>query len=85
MHLSIIIESTSSSREGSTCVDSFFTHNYNCRDITTQQEEFSYAYLEAIVTAAGYSIHRKPTAMDNAGIDVGVEATGAVRRAPYKP
>ncbi len=48
--------------------------------ITTQQEEFSYAYLEAIVTAAGYSIHRKPTAMDNVGIDIGVEAPGTVGR-----
>jgi hypothetical protein len=44
--------------------------------ITIQQEEFSYAFLEAMVTVAGYAMHKKPRPIDNAGIDIGVEVPG---------
>jgi hypothetical protein len=48
--------------------------------ITTQQEEFSYAFVDAIVAAAGYSVHSKKPGMDNAGIDIGVEVPGQLGR-----
>lgn len=48
--------------------------------ITTQQEEFSYAYIDAIVAVAGYAVYKKPRAIDNVGIDIGVEAPGQIGR-----
>ena len=46
--------------------------------ITTQQEEFSYAYIDAVVTVAGYAFYRKPRAIDNVGMDIGIEAPGQI-------
>jgi hypothetical protein len=48
--------------------------------ITLQQEKFSYAYLEAITTAAGYELLLKGRAMDNAGIDLSIEVPGQLGR-----
>ncbi|MEA5533037.1 DUF4365 domain-containing protein [Crocosphaera sp. XPORK-15E] len=47
-------------------------------DLNTQKEMFSYAYIEAVASVAGYSVCRKNRAMDNAGIDVTIEASGEV-------
>lgn len=43
-------------------------------DLNTQKEMFSYAYIEAVDSVAGYSIFRKDRPMDNAGIDLSIEA-----------
>jgi Domain of unknown function (DUF4365) len=48
--------------------------------ITLQQEKFSYAYMEAITTAAGYEMLLKGRAMDNAGIDLSIEVPGQLGR-----
>lgn len=45
-------------------------------DLNTQKEMFSYAYIKAVATVAGYSVELKPRAMDNAGIDVTIEVPG---------
>lgn len=45
---------------------------------TVQQEEFSYAFIGAIVSAAGYSLDPPTRLMDNAGIDIRVTAPGEV-------
>ncbi len=47
---------------------------------TVQQEEFSYAFINTIVAAAGYSVHLKSRSMDNSGIDIGVEVPGELGR-----
>ncbi len=43
-------------------------------DLNTQKEMFSYAYIEAVASVAGYSVCRKDRPMDNAGIDLSIEA-----------
>lgn len=45
-------------------------------DRNTQKEEFSYAYIQAVASVAGYSVERKPRPMDNAGIDITIEVPG---------
>jgi hypothetical protein len=45
---------------------------------TVQQEEFSYAFISAIVAAAGYSMGSPTRLMDNAGIDISVTAPGEI-------
>ncbi|MCU0549313.1 MAG: DUF4365 domain-containing protein [Leptolyngbya sp. Prado105] len=47
---------------------------------TLQQEEFSYAYLDAIAAVAGYALQVKGRALDNAGIDISVEVPGEIGR-----
>lgn len=39
-------------------------------DLNTQKEEFSYAYLYAVTSAAGYSFQRTTTPLDQLGIDL---------------
>ena len=38
--------------------------------ITTQKEEFSYAYINAIASAAGYSFQIASRPLDQAGVDI---------------
>jgi hypothetical protein len=45
---------------------------------TVQQEEFSYAFISAIVAAAGYSMQPPTRLGDGAGIDITVTAPGEV-------
>ena len=45
---------------------------------TVQQEEFSYALISTIVTAAGYAMQLSPRLIDNAGIDITVTAPGEI-------
>lgn len=47
-------------------------------DLNTQKEMFSYAYIEAVASVAGYAVCRASRAMDNAGIDVTIEVPGEV-------
>lgn len=42
-------------------------------DLNTQKEMFSYAYIQAVASVAGYSVELKNRPMDNAGIDVTIE------------
>ncbi len=44
--------------------------------ITTQKEEFSYAYINAVASAAGYSFQIAPRPLDLVGVDVTI--TGLV-------
>lgn len=46
--------------------------------ISLRQEEISYAYLNAIGAAAGYSVEIRKRMVDNSGIDISIEAPGAV-------
>lgn len=45
-------------------------------DRNIQQEEFSYAYIQTVAVAAGYSVVIKPRAIDFAGIDLSIEMLG---------
>jgi hypothetical protein len=47
-------------------------------DSNSQKEEFSYAYIHAVVAAAGYVFDIKKRGMDNAGIDITVEVPGEI-------
>lgn len=47
-------------------------------DRNTQKEEFSYAYIRAVASVAGYSVDQKPRPMDNAGVDVTVTVPGEI-------
>jgi hypothetical protein len=47
-------------------------------DRNTQKEEFSYAYIRAVASVAGYSVDPKPRPMDNAGVDLTIEAPGEI-------
>lgn len=42
-------------------------------DLNTKKELFSYAYVKAVASAAGYSVEVKGRAMDNAGVDLTIE------------
>ncbi|KYC43545.1 hypothetical protein WA1_10820 [Scytonema hofmannii PCC 7110] len=44
--------------------------------ITTQKEEFSYAYINAVASAAGYSFQIAPRPLDLVGVDITI--TGLV-------
>lgn len=44
-------------------------------DINIQKEEFSYAYIYAVVSAAGYSFQKSSQPVDISGIDVTVTGT----------
>ncbi|MBR8836916.1 MAG: DUF4365 domain-containing protein [Stigonema ocellatum SAG 48.90 = DSM 106950] len=51
--------------------------------ITTQKEEFSYAYINALASAAGYSFQIAPRPLDFVGVDVtitGLMVPGSRRR-----
>ncbi|MDF5708744.1 MAG: DUF4365 domain-containing protein [Nostoc sp. S4] len=51
--------------------------------ITTQKEEFSYAYINAVASAAGYSFQIAPRPLDLVGVDVtitGIATPGSRRR-----
>ncbi len=51
--------------------------------ITTQKEEFSYAYISAVASAAGYSFQIAPKPLDLVGVDVtitGLVSPGSRRR-----
>jgi hypothetical protein len=43
-------------------------------NINTQKEEFSYAYIYALASAAGYSFQRATTPLDQVGVDVTITA-----------
>ena len=43
-------------------------------NINTQKEEFSYAYIYAVASAAGYSFQRATTPLDQVGVDVTITA-----------
>jgi Domain of unknown function (DUF4365) len=45
---------------------------------TTQQEEFSYAFISTIVAAAGYAMQPPTRLIDNAGIDITITAPGEI-------
>jgi hypothetical protein len=44
-------------------------------NINIQKEEFSYAYINSIVTAGGFSQQVKGHSMDMAGVDITIEST----------
>jgi predicted lysophospholipase L1 biosynthesis ABC-type transport system permease subunit len=51
--------------------------------ITTQKEEYSYAYISAVASAAGYSFQIAPRPLDLVGVDVtitGLVSPGSRRR-----
>ena len=52
--------------------------------LTDQQEEFSYAYIHAVATVAGYGVTRASRVVDNAGIDLTISALGD-RNLPREP
>ncbi|MDY6802650.1 MAG: DUF4365 domain-containing protein [Cyanobacteriota bacterium] len=45
-------------------------------DSNIQKEEFSYAYIQALASTAGYAFQRTTTPLDNAGIDVTITGIG---------
>lgn len=45
-------------------------------DPNIQKEEFSYAYIQAVASAAGYAFQRTTTPLDNLGIDVTITGIG---------
>ncbi|OIP71006.1 MAG: hypothetical protein AUK43_07485 [Oscillatoriales cyanobacterium CG2_30_40_61] len=47
-------------------------------DLNTQKEMFSYAYVQAVASVAGYSVEGKSRPMDNAGIDLTIEVPGEI-------
>ena len=47
-------------------------------DLNTQKEEFSYAYVYAITSAAGYSFQRTTTPLDQLGIDLILTGVGVL-------
>jgi len=51
-------------------------------DTNTRKEEFSYAYIHAITSVAGFSTHIKGRSMDAAGIDLMIEVPGVLASRP---
>lgn len=47
-------------------------------DTNTRKEEFSYSYIHAIASSAGFSVQIKPRSVDAAGLDVMIETPGAL-------
>ncbi|MGB3655945.1 MAG: DUF4365 domain-containing protein [Rivularia sp. (in: cyanobacteria)] len=47
-------------------------------EISQQKEQFSYAYLQAVTSVAGYSLYR-PT-VDDDSVDWGIAAKGIIGR-----
>lgn len=45
---------------------------------TVQQEEFSYAFISTIVSAAGYALQPPTRLIDNEGIDITITAPGEI-------
>jgi hypothetical protein len=45
-------------------------------DINLQKEEFSYAYIYAVTSSAGYSFQKSSRSQDVSGIDISI--TGSV-------
>ena len=45
-------------------------------DLNIQKEEFSYAYLQAVVSNAGYIFQRTTTPLDRMGIDATITGIG---------
>lgn len=52
--------------------------------LTEQQEEFSYAYIHAVASVAGYGVTKASRVEDNAGIDLTISAVGS-RNLPREP
>lgn len=46
--------------------------------ISTRKEDFSYAYIYSIASVVGYAVTKKPTPMDNVGIDISIEVPGKI-------
>lgn len=46
-------------------------------DLNTQKEEFSYAYVHAVVSATGYSFQIAPRPLDQVGVDATITAVGS--------
>ena len=44
----------------------------------SRKELFSYAYVKAVAAVAGYSVREADRAMDNAGIDLTIQAPGEI-------
>ncbi len=44
----------------------------------SQQEEFSYAYIKAVASTAGFSVANESRVMDNAGIDLTIRSPGLI-------
>lgn len=42
-------------------------------DITTRMESFSYAYIYALASQAGFTFNQEPKGIDNVGIDISVK------------
>jgi len=51
--------------------------------ITTQKEEFSYAYISAVASAAGYSFQIAPRPLDLVGVDVTIAVGGNSQRLQF--
>ncbi|BAS56789.1 hypothetical protein LBWT_27140 [Leptolyngbya boryana IAM M-101] len=47
---------------------------------STRKEEFSYAYVHAIASTAGFCVQPKSRPMDSAGLDIIIEAPGAMTK-----
>ncbi|MBO1056255.1 MAG: DUF4365 domain-containing protein [Dolichospermum sp. JUN01] len=47
-------------------------------DRNTQKEEFSYAYIQAVTSVAGYTVEKSGRPMDNAGVDVTIKVPGNI-------
>ncbi len=50
-------------------------------DLNTQKEEFSYAYIYTVASAAGYSFQRASSPLDKLGIDAIFTGLGVQGRA----
>ncbi len=49
-------------------------------DRNPEKEQFSYAYVRAVATVAGYSFEEKSRPLDNAGIDLTIAIARGNRR-----
>lgn len=47
-------------------------------DENTRKEMFSYAYVQAVASVAGFSVENKSRPMDNAGVDLTIESPGRI-------
>ncbi|MEQ9236732.1 DUF4365 domain-containing protein [Coleofasciculus chthonoplastes] len=48
-----------------------------------KKEEFSYAYIHAVASVAGYAVEKKRRMMDNSGIDLTIETPGEIGEILY--
>lgn len=47
-------------------------------DLNSQKEEFSYAYIHAVASAAGYTFERAAQPLDRVGVDVIITSPGKI-------